>query len=124
MKIVKKRQDKVKSGEMEGCGNDYLGMLIRAYNDEDELRRIDVDHLINECKTLYVAGQETTNSLLSWIVLLLSIHQDWQDEARKEVVGVFGHDRNPDADGISRLKVVRKLIYLVLQETAHLTTST
>ncbi|CAN0896226.1 Cytochrome P450 CYP749A22 [Linum grandiflorum] len=110
MKIVRKRQDKVKSGEMEGYGNDYLGMLIRASNDRDESRRIDVDHLIDECKTLYVAGQETTNSLLSWIVLLLSIHQDWQEEARKEVVDLYGRDRNPDADGISRLKIVGMII--------------
>ncbi|CAN1794912.1 Cytochrome P450 CYP749A22 [Linum perenne] len=110
MKIVKKRQEKVKRGEMEGYGNDYLGMLIRAHDEKDESRRIDVNQLIDECKTLYVAGQETTNTLLSWIILLLSIHQDWQEEARKEVFDLFGRDRNPDVDGIARLKVVGMII--------------
>ncbi|CAN1794925.1 Cytochrome P450 CYP749A22 [Linum perenne] len=110
MKIVKKREDKVNRGEMEGYGNDYLGMLIRAYNDKDESKRISVNQLIDECKTLYIAGQETNNTLLSWIVLLLAIHQDWQEQARKEVFDLFGRDRNPDSDGIAKLKVMGMII--------------
>ncbi|MBA0737875.1 hypothetical protein Gogos_011308, partial [Gossypium gossypioides] len=66
------------------------------------------------CKTFYVAGQETVNGLLAWIVLLLAIHKDWQEKARREVIEVFGN-QNPDSDGISKLKIVTMIIYETLR---------
>ncbi|CAI0390518.1 unnamed protein product [Linum tenue] len=121
MLMVKKREDNAKSsGEVaDGYGRDYLGLLLKGYHDdEDETKKISMVELIDECKTLYLAGQETTNSLLSWMILLLSIHQDWQDAARKEVVDLFGHDRTPDVDGIARLKIIS----MIISETLRLYT--
>jgi PHYB activation tagged suppressor 1 len=66
-----------------------------------------VDDLIDECKTIYVAGQETTTSLLSWTVLLLAIFPDWQDKVRKEVLELIGQ-QNPSPDSMTKLKIVRK----------------
>ncbi|CAL1360127.1 unnamed protein product [Linum trigynum] len=121
MLMVKKREENAKSsGEVaDGYGRDYLGLLLQGYHDdEDETKKISMVELIDECKTLYLAGQETTNSLLSWMILLLSIHQDWQDAARKEVVDLFGHDRTPDVDGIARLKIIS----MIISETLRLYT--
>ena len=61
---------------------------------------------MDECKTFYFAGQETTNNLLTWSVFLLSIHTDWQEKARQEVLSLFGH-QNPTPDGITKLNTVR-----------------
>ncbi|KAE8714303.1 Cytochrome P450 [Hibiscus syriacus] len=77
MEIVKKREDKVVIGE----------------------------ELVDECKTFYLAGQDTVNSLLGWTVLLLSIHRDWQEKARREVIEIFG-DQNPHPEGIPKLKTL------------------
>ncbi|KAK8365105.1 hypothetical protein V6Z12_A02G029200 [Gossypium hirsutum] len=87
MKIVKKREDRVKKGEADS---------------------------FDECKTFYFAGQGTINSLLAWIVLLLATHGNWQEKARREVINVFGN-RNPDSEGISKLKIITMIIYETLR---------
>ncbi|KAF9674229.1 hypothetical protein SADUNF_Sadunf10G0105800 [Salix dunnii] len=109
MEIIKKREEKVKTGEAEGFGNDFLGVLLNSYHDADENKRISIEDVVDECKTFYIAGQESTNSLLSWTILLLSIHTDWQEEARKEVFNIFGQQK-PNLDGIAKLKIVSMII--------------
>lgn len=114
IKVVKKRERNVLTGEAESYGNDLLGILMKAYHSADETQKISLDDLIDECKTFYVAGTDTTASLLSWTIFLLAIHSDWQDKARKEVLEILGQQskeggsRNPSADNISRLKIVSK----------------
>ncbi|KAH9707874.1 cytochrome P450 734A1 [Citrus sinensis] len=109
IKVVKKRESNVLTGEAESYGNDLLGILMRAYHSADETQKISLDDLIDECKTFYVAGTDTTASLLSWTIFLLAIHSDWQDKARKEVLELLGQ-QNPSADNISRLKIVGMII--------------
>lgn len=107
MSILRKREEKVESGEAEDYGSDFLGALLRAHHDSDKKNRISVDNIIDECKVFFLAGHETTTSLLSWTLLLLAIHTDWQEKARDEVVELFGQG-NPTAEGLARLKTVSK----------------
>lgn len=94
--------------EMEDVSStDFLGKLMEANQDKDRKKRISVEEIVDECKTFYFAGHETTTSLLSWTIFLLAVHQEWQDKARNEVTHSFG-DTNPSSDGIARLKIVRK----------------
>ncbi|GMJ04596.1 cytochrome P450, family 72, subfamily A, polypeptide 14 [Hibiscus trionum] len=109
MEIVNKREEKVKLGDIDDFGNDFLGLLLQAYHDVNENRRILVHDLIDECKTFYISGQETSNSLLSWTVLLLAVHSDWQDKAREEVVELFGH-KNPHPKDLSKLNTITMII--------------
>lgn len=107
MKIIKEREAKaMRIGEEDNFGNDFLGLLLKAHHDANVDQRITVDELIDECKTLYFAGQDTTASLLNWTILLLAIHTDWQDQARKEVMQIFGKQNRPNHEGISKLKTV------------------
>lgn len=108
MEIVKKRQDEVTTGQANNFGTDFLGSLLKVHNDMDQKNRISAVDIIDECKTFYFAGHETTFSLLSWSILLLAIHTDWQEKARQEVLELFGQE-NPNSEGISRLKTVSKL---------------
>lgn len=106
MEMIKKREEKVVNREDDNYGSDFLGLLIKAYHDpSNESQMISIDDLVDECKTFYFAGQETTNSLLTWTVFLLAIHIDWQEEARKEVLNLFGH-QNPNTDAIAKLRTV------------------
>ncbi|KAL8549266.1 hypothetical protein ACS0TY_008205 [Phlomoides rotata] len=96
--------------EMEHVSNpDFLGKLMEANQDRDKKKRISVEEIVDECKTFYFAGHETTTSLLSWTIFLLAVHQEWQDKARNEVTRSFG-EANPNPDGIARLKIMNMVI--------------
>lgn len=116
MAIIKKREqfniDKV------GMESDFLGRLLEANRDTDVSRRISVEDIVDECKTFYFAGHETTTSLLGWTILLLAIHKQWQEKARNEVADLFGKT-NPSSDGIARLKIVRSLITFYVEYALH-----
>uniref|UniRef100_A0A7N0VGQ3 Cytochrome P450 CYP749A22-like n=1 Tax=Kalanchoe fedtschenkoi TaxID=63787 RepID=A0A7N0VGQ3_KALFE len=115
IRMVHDREDRVKKGDAEGYGDDFLGVLVKAYKDLDHSRKMSLDEVIDECRTFYVAGQETTNATLSWVMFLLAIHQNWQEEARREVVRVFGNE-SPNQDGIAKLKIMG----MILNETLRL----
>ncbi|GMJ01816.1 cytochrome P450, family 72, subfamily A, polypeptide 14 [Hibiscus trionum] len=109
MQIVKKREDRVVNGEADSFGNDFLGLLVEAYRDSDEKNRLSMEDLVDECKTFYITGQETVNSLLAWTVLVLAVHGDWQEKARREVIEIFGN-QNPHSEGIPKLKTMTMIM--------------
>ncbi|ONI31095.1 hypothetical protein PRUPE_1G292100 [Prunus persica] len=107
--IVRKRESMAKTGDADGFGHDFLGVLLKAHHDTNENQRISVDDIVDECKTFYFAGQETTNSLLAWTIFLLALDTDWQEEARKEVLQLFGKE-NPNPDGLNKLKTMSMIL--------------
>ncbi|KAL5854171.1 hypothetical protein ACOSQ4_003973 [Xanthoceras sorbifolium] len=109
VKMIKKREENSKTGEVESYGNDYLGGLIEAYHNTDETQKISLQVLIDECKTFYLSGYESTTSLLCWATLLLATHLDWQDKARKEVIDLFGQ-QSPSPDNVSKLNIMGMII--------------
>jgi cytochrome P450 len=121
--LIQVRKDQIEKGNIESYSQDLLGLMMLAA-DEDasaDLHRggnatFDMQSLIGECKTFYFAGHETTSTLLTWTVVLLGAHTEWQDRARAEVLEVCG-DRPVDADAIGKLKVVR-----LLHRAHHLST--
>uniref|UniRef100_A0A1W7HBV0 Cytochrome P450 n=1 Tax=Scoparia dulcis TaxID=107240 RepID=A0A1W7HBV0_SCODU len=121
LEIVKKREHEVSTGKASDFGNDFLGSLLKFHHDMDHKSRISSMEILDECKTFYFAGQETTSSLLCWSVLLLSIHTDWQEKARKEVLELFGREI-PNSEGIARLKIVTMIINETLRLYSPVTT--
>ncbi|XP_050373897.1 cytochrome P450 CYP749A22-like isoform X2 [Argentina anserina] len=110
IEIIKKRDKKAQmSTEEERYGNDFLGLLLRAHHDTNEKKRISLDDLVDECKTFYFAGQETTNSMLAWTVFLLAHYTDWQEKAREEVLQIFGR-QTLDPDGLTKLKTMNMIM--------------
>ncbi|KAK4841196.1 hypothetical protein QYF36_000469 [Acer negundo] len=102
-------------GKLDNYCNDFFGSLLQAYHDTDKTNKITIDDMIDECKTFYIGGHETTTSLLTWTILLLAIHTDWQEKLRKEVFELFGK-QNPKSDSIGRLKTMS----MVVNETLRL----
>ncbi|KAL4184717.1 hypothetical protein AMTRI_Chr10g226900 [Amborella trichopoda] len=90
MKMIEAREKKVRNGDANGYGDDYFGMLLQS-------------------QTFYLAGHETTSALLTWTVVLLAMHPEWQERARKEVIQVLGSN-TPSIDGLAQLKIMNMLI--------------
>jgi PHYB activation tagged suppressor 1 len=103
--MIKNREKAAMEGKWGDFGSDFLGILLLAHHETDKAKRISVEDIIDECKTFYFAGHETTRTSLTWIVLLLAFHTDWQDKARREVLELFGM-QNPNPEGITKLKTV------------------
>ncbi|XP_023536195.1 cytochrome P450 CYP72A219-like [Cucurbita pepo subsp. pepo] len=118
LRIINEREKSMSAGE--AMHSDLLGILMES--NLNEIGRhgnnkdigMSIDDVINECKTFYIAGQETTATLLTWTVILLSSYSEWQDRARAEVFEIFGN-KKPDFDGLSRLKVVTMILNEVLR---------
>ncbi|XP_059655646.1 cytochrome P450 CYP749A22-like isoform X2 [Cornus florida] len=108
LELVKSRE-KAKNGEIEDYGSDYLGQLVKIAHESDIKKRVTLEQMIDEIKAIYGAGHLTTTNLLAWSVLLLTIHIDWQEKARKEVLELFG-TKNPTSDGIARLRTMNMII--------------
>ncbi|XP_030440285.1 cytochrome P450 72A397-like [Syzygium oleosum] len=110
MDIIRRREEAMRGGE--GAGDDLLGLLLESNIKENV--RMSLHDVIEECKTFYIAGQETTSVLLVWTIFLLSVHSDWQARAREEVLQIFG-SRKPGLDGLGHLKIVTMILNEVLR---------
>lgn len=91
-----------------GYGNDLLGLMMDS-NMKKEGMGLNMNEIIDECKSFFLAGQETTAHLLTWTVFLLSTYQEWQEKLREEVVQECGMEI-PCIDNLNKLKLVTLII--------------
>ncbi|KAL5220958.1 hypothetical protein ABZP36_025671 [Zizania latifolia] len=117
-RIIAKKENALKTGKA-SSSDDLLGLLLESNMEHcrgsgNSNVGISTDDVIGECKLFYFAGMKTTSVLLTWTMLVLSMHPEWQDRAREEVLQVFG-TRAPDYDGLSHLRIVTMVLYEVLR---------
>jgi cytochrome P450 family 709 len=102
------------NGRSSGYGNDLLGLMLEAWltaergGERDELS-LTMDEIIDECKTFFFAGHETTSHLLTWTMFLLSVYPEWQQRLRDEVLRECGQ-ANPTADTLNKFNEVPHLL--------------
>ncbi|CAK9325296.1 unnamed protein product [Citrullus colocynthis] len=116
--IMNEREKSMKVGE--AIQTDLLSILMESNLNEIKQHGnnkdigMSIEDVIAECKLFYIAGQETTATLLVWTMVLLSTYSEWQERARAEVFEIFGN-KKPDYDDLSRLKVVTMILNEVLR---------
>lgn len=114
--IIQRKESMMRTRETNG--EDLLSLLLQS-NNENSLEsttnnksnmHMTMEEIIEECKQFYLAGHETTSSLLTWTMIVLAMHPNWQDKAREEVLRVCGKQQ-PNAAMISQLKIVSILVF-------------
>ncbi|CAN4100200.1 unnamed protein product [Withania somnifera] len=95
---------------------DLLEVMIKASstysnnNSSSSAGTIKVDEIVEECKTMFVAGKYTTSSLLTWTTILLAMNPYWQELAREELFKVCGACDTPSKDDIAKLKTLGMIL--------------
>ncbi|KAH9302040.1 hypothetical protein KI387_013623 [Taxus chinensis] len=95
-----------------GSRDDLLGLLLQEVNHDKGLTTQDV---VDECKTLLLAGQDTTKLSLTWTLMLLALNPHWQDRVRAEVIQIT-KGAHPDINMLSEMKIMT----MVLNESMRL----
>lgn len=89
--------------------NDLLGILMAANRKEllgtQKNLSLSMQEIVDECKTFFFAGHETTATLLTWTTMLLAINPEWQEKTREEVLHVCGK-QSPTYESLYNLKLV------------------
>uniref|UniRef100_J3MC00 Cytochrome P450 n=1 Tax=Oryza brachyantha TaxID=4533 RepID=J3MC00_ORYBR len=119
MAMIRERQ--VAAGKE---ARDLLGLMLEANaacGNGGATTSMTLDEIIDECKTFFFAGHDTTSHLLTWAMFLLGTHPEWQERLREEVLrecgGGGGGDTEalPNGDALSKLKLMTMVLYETLR---------
>ncbi|KAF8765479.1 hypothetical protein HU200_008626 [Digitaria exilis] len=115
MAIIEERMSAAR--EARGYGTDLLGLMLEANNAGDAGQRVmSMDEIIDECKTFFFAGHDTTAHLLTWAMFLLGTYPEWQQRLREEVLRECGGAGTPlHGDALNKLKLVTMVLYETLR---------
>ncbi|XP_002453514.2 cytochrome P450 734A2 [Sorghum bicolor] len=119
-RLIARRSDEAEAEEKEevqaasshsgGAFRDLLGAMINAGERKKTPTAIPVADMLEECKTFFFAGKQTTTNLLAWATVLLAMHPEWQERARREVLDVCGPDELPSKEHLPKLKTLGMII--------------
>ncbi|KAK4719243.1 hypothetical protein R3W88_017581 [Solanum pinnatisectum] len=126
MKLIEHRKKFLECDQSEEGPKDLLEVMIKASNSTYSNSAIKVDDIVEECKTMFLAGKYTTSNLLTWTTILLAMNPHWQQLARDEVfnLGMILNESlrlyPPLAATIQRAKIDTKLGTLNLPQGTEL----
>ncbi|WOH06757.1 hypothetical protein DCAR_0626185 [Daucus carota subsp. sativus] len=103
--IIKNKIKSREAGARVGITNarQEKNLLDLMLADKDCRRTLTTVELVDECKTFFFAGFETTALALIWTLMLLAMYPEWTNQLREEIKQVIG-DQVVDATNIFGLK--------------------
>ncbi|KAJ1391042.1 Cytochrome P450 [Sesbania bispinosa] len=104
--IIEERKKSPKNNSQQ----DLLGLLLK----DNSGKTLTTREVIDECKTFFFGGHETTALAITWTLLLLAMHQDWQSQLRDEIKEVVG-DNELDITMLAGLKKMKCVMNEVLR---------
>lgn len=101
-------ESRMNSNDKKQHEQDLLGHLLKENNEIDGQmnKALTKEELVDECKTFFFGGYETTSLSITWTLLLLALHQDWQNQLRDEIKQVVGNIEELDINLLADLKKV------------------
>jgi len=110
--VIQIRQKQARTNEY-FCAKDILDLMMSIDCNNDKRKVLDettcqlsIQNLVDECKTLFLAGYATTSSFLTWTMLLLAKYPEWQERARIEIREVCGFNNDMDVTKLNQMKIV------------------
>ncbi|KAI3432972.1 uncharacterized protein J3R85_007403 [Psidium guajava] len=106
--------------EPEGLRRGGAELLLRERPARDAAQRdaeeeigsgfsLNLQLIMDECKTFFFAGHDTTALLLTWTIMLLASNPSWQERVREEVAQVC-NGANPSVEHLSKLTLLNMVI--------------
>lgn len=104
----------VKDGQASGEEKNLLQAILNGAKGSSFTSQDKADaFIVDNCKSIYFAGHETTATAASWCLLLLALYPEWQHLVRSEITQLCG-GLSPDAQSLQKMKIVKCLISLCL----------
>ncbi|KAI5346745.1 PREDICTED: cytochrome [Prunus dulcis] len=101
--------------ETSSAEKDLLQTILEgAINDQSLGKGSSKRFIVDNCKSIYFAGHESTAVAASWCMMLLALHPEWQARIRTELAQVCP-DGLPDANSLPQLKTMAMVIQEVLR---------
>ncbi|KAL5075293.1 hypothetical protein RYX36_014277 [Vicia faba] len=102
-------EDRMNSNDKKQHEQDLLGHLLKGNHDIDGNlnKTLTKKELLDECKTFFFGGYETTSLSITWTLLLLALHQGWQNQLRDEIKQVIGNVEELDINLLANLKKMK-----------------
>ncbi|CAO2817253.1 unnamed protein product [Amaranthus hypochondriacus] len=110
MEIIESRKTCFEMGRSDSYGNDLLGILMNEFQKKKKDGfSLNLQLIMDECKTFFFAGNETTALLLTWTIMLLASNLEWQEKLRNEVAQVC-NGATPSIDHLPKLPLLSMII--------------
>nr|WMZ41224.1 cytochrome P450 family 72 subfamily A polypeptide 8 [Ipomoea batatas] len=119
--VVLKRMEEMRAGKAAASATDLLGILLESNLEETKngnmKKGLSIEEVIEECKLFYLGGQETITNFITWSLIFLGKHLEWQQRLRDEIIQVLGvaNIQSLDFSKLNQLKIMNMVLNEVLR---------
>lgn len=112
MNIVCNREIQNRENNLNEKRSDLLQKILEGAANDASLKDVVQNKnrtIIDLCKNIYFAGSESTALAITWTLLMLALHPEWQQRVRSEILDTFDNSSPRffrDSTKLQKLKVV------------------